>query len=581
MNMINGSNSTSRPRDLVDALVARGLIAPDAADLVRREAARIPGGSFVRAVEHMALVDEADLVSVLAAESRLGVWAGVDGGPDHPPLDAALGRRMTAEALVAAGTVPIAVTTGRLVLAMLDPDDLAAAETMRRRLGHGGGITGVVIGRTAFAGLIGHLHRGTELVDAMIRAATDRGHGDGLTMAAEAAASDDPFRDAHAPAAEESSITRLADGLITSAVRAGASDIHLDPAAGHMQLRLRIDGVLNAYRVLDASLALGLITRLKVLAGLDAVVTLQPQDGRFTTSADGLPVDIRIATHPTVHGEAAVLRLLDADRQLMQLGGLGLAPPVSAALARVVLRPDGIIVVAGPTGSGKSTTLRALVGAIDRRRLAVATLEDPVEYPLNGVRQTDLSRLPGLDFASGIRSLMRQDPDVLLIGEMRDEATAAMAYRAAITGHRVFTTLHAGDVLGVIDRLRDLRLSPVRLAGVLSAVVVQRLIRRVCPSCTDPVPRDPDAVGMKVRARPRGCPACGFQGFRGRIPVCELLVPDAAFEALLAEDAPRPRLAAALAAAGHRRLIDHARDLLAGGQTTRAEIEAVIGPLDA
>jgi general secretion pathway protein E/type IV pilus assembly protein PilB len=560
MNMINGSKSETGGRDLADALMARGLLTADAARLVRREAERLPGGSLLRAIEHMGLVDEADLVAVLAAESGLAAW------PGHPvPADPA---GLSAEMLVTAGAVPLGVERGELLLAMIDPDDLTAAETIRRRLGHAGQLRRMVIGRTAFARLIGRLHRNDPMIDAMIAAAAGSGATPGLTIAAEHMP-EDPFRDRPSADAEESAVTRLADMLIAAAVRAGASDLHLDPAPGHLGIRLRIDGVLTPFRLLDAAIASGLVTRFKVMAGLDAVVTLRPQDGRITSKIDGLAVEIRIATHPTVHGEAVVLRLLDADRRLRQLEGLGLTSRIVEGLRHIARRPDGIVVVAGPTGSGKSTTLRALTGLIDRRRLAVATLEDPVEYPLDGIRQTDLSRLPELSFADGIRSLMRQDPDVLLIGEMRDETTAAMAYRAAVTGHRVYTTLHAGDALGTIDRLRDLGLAPRRLAGVLAAILVQRLVRRLCPDCSP----GPGIVGS-------GCPACGFTGFRGRIPVAELLIPDDAFEDLLAGDAARPHLAAHLSRCGHHSLLADAREIERRGLSTRDEIEAVVGPLD-
>jgi len=257
-------------------------------------------------------------------------------------------------------------------------------------------------------------------------------------------------------------VVRLVNALLTDAVKRGASDIHFEPEEGFLRFRYRIDGVLRQIRSLHKSYWSAIAVRVKVMSGMDIAEVRAPQDGRISLTFSGRPVDFRVSTLPTVHGENIVLRVLDRQKGIVSLDNLGLQDEAMDTLRLMVARPEGLILVTGPTGSGKTTTLYSILGYLNTESVNIMTLEDPVEYPTNLIRQTSISETARLDFASGIRSLMRQDPDIILVGEIRDEDTASMAIRAAMTGHQVFSTLHTNSAIGVIPRLLDIGVKPVQ-----------------------------------------------------------------------------------------------------------------------
>ena len=380
-------------------------------------------------------------------------------------------------------------------------------------------------------------------------------------------------------------VVRLVNALMADAVKSNASDIHFEPEEGFLRFRYRIDGVLRQIRSLHKNYWAAIAVRLKVMAGLDIAETRAPQDGRISLSLSGRQVDFRVSTLPTVHGENIVLRVLDRQKGIVSLDDLGLRPDEQTQVKLMVARPEGIILVTGPTGSGKTTTLYSILSYLNTESVNIMTLEDPVEYPTPMMRQTSVSETSRLDFASGIRSMMRQDPDIILVGEIRDEDTASMALRAAMTGHQVFSTLHTNSALGAIPRLLDIGVSPEILAGNIIGIIAQRLVRKLCQHCKEAHEMsdlERTLLGLKVTDRqqtlyrPKGCIKCGKQGYKGRVAVIEVLKFDPDLDELLARrGTPREFLRMALSK-GFRTLADAGAQRVLDGATSLEEISRVV-----
>jgi type IV pilus assembly protein PilB len=327
-------------------------------------------------------------------------------------------------------------------------------------------------------------------------------------------------------------VVRLIDSILTDAVKRESSDIHFEPETGFLRIRYRIDGMLRQVRSLHQSYWPAMAVRIKVMSGMNIAETRAPQDGRISLNMRGRQIDFRASAQPTIHGENIVLRILDRQKGLVPLEGLGLSERQLDQLKRMIARPEGIILVTGPTGSGKTTTLYSILNHINGKGVNIMTLEDPVEYPMTLVRQTSVAEASKLDFANGIRSMMRQDPDIILVGEIRDAETAEMALRAAMTGHQVFSTLHTNSSIGAIPRLLDIGIRPDIMAGNIIGIVAQRLVRRLCVHCRIPYPaesREARLLGGGEQAprpiifRHSGCERCEFQGYRGRLAIMEIL----------------------------------------------------------
>src|SRR5215475_8705644 len=280
-------------------------------------------------------------------------------------------------------------------------------------------------------------------------------------------------------------IVRLVGALLVDAVKRGSSDIHFEPEYAFLRIRYRIDGVLETVRSLHKTYMPGITVRLKVVSSMNIAESRSPQDGRLSLTLNGRPVDFRVSTQPTIYGENIVLRVLDREKSIISLERMNLSRETLSRLDLMLARPEGILVVTGPTGSGKTTTLYSLLAQVNDETVNIMTLEDPVEYPLTLMRQTSVNEVARMDFADGIRSIMRQDPDIILVGEVRDKETAEMAFRAAMTGHQVFTTLHTNSALGAFPRLLDIGIQPDIMAGNIIGVIAQRLVRLLCPNCKE------------------------------------------------------------------------------------------------
>jgi len=379
-------------------------------------------------------------------------------------------------------------------------------------------------------------------------------------------------------------IVRLVGSLLVDAVKRGASDIHFEPEFAFLRIRYRIDGVLEQIRSLHTNYWPGIAVRIKVISAMNIAETRAPQDGRLSLNLNGRPVDFRVSSQPTIWGENIVLRILDREKSIISLEQMKLSRPVMAKLNLMLARPEGILVLTGPTGSGKTSTLYSLIAMLNVESVNIMTLEDPVEYPVAMMRQTSVSEMAKIDFANGIRSIMRQDPDIILVGEVRDRETAEMAFRAAMTGHQVFTTLHTNSALAAFPRLLDIGIAPDIMAGNIIGIIAQRLVRVLCPYCKEaytPSVEERQLLGREVDRgikifRPVGCSRCNNRGYRGRTAVMEILHMDADLDELVARRASPREMRETAFAKGLRSLAEEGVARVAEGSTSLAEVARAI-----
>ncbi len=347
-------------------------------------------------------------------------------------------------------------------------------------------------------------------------------------------------------------VIRLINALIAEAVKTRASDIHIEPYEKSLSVRLRVDGVLREVLSLPSRMTPVLVSRVKVMARLDIAEKRLPQDGRISIALGGKTVDVRVSTLPARFGERVVMRILDKDSARLDLDALGMPADILARLKQSLQKPNGVILVTGPTGSGKTTTLYAALNLLNDPGRNILTVEDPVEYAIDGVGQTQVNSKVGMTFATGLRAILRQDPDIVMVGEIRDVETAEIAIQAALTGHLVLSTVHTNSAVGAVTRLRDMGAEPFLLSSTITAVLAQRLVRRLCPTCK--TPHEPDAAERRLLGiddnapatvfAPQGCGRCGQTGYEGRIGVYELVVADETLKTLIHENAGEQALAA-------------------------------------
>ncbi|HYG27391.1 MAG TPA: type II secretion system ATPase GspE [Caulobacteraceae bacterium] len=379
---------------------------------------------------------------------------------------------------------------------------------------------------------------------------------------------------------DDAPIIRLINGLIAEAARKGASDIHIEPYEAALLVRLRVDGVLKQVLSLPPRVAPMLVSRVKVMARLDIADKRVPQDGRISLTIGGRALDVRVSTLPSRAGERVVMRLLDKDQATLRLEELGMSPSVLSAFEAALREPNGIVLVTGPTGSGKTTSLYAGLGILNDASRNILTIEDPVEYAVQGVGQTQVNTRVGMTFAAGLRAILRQDPDVVMVGEIRDPETAQVAVQASLTGHLVLSTVHTNNAVGAVTRLRDMGVEPFLLASTLRLVIAQRLVRRLCPDCRRPQPADASTARLvcvepgAVLYRAAGCPACNNTGYQGRIGVYEAVRVDDRVRRLIAEGADEEAMAS-VGMVDRLDLSSSARACVAAGVTTVEEVMRV------
>lgn len=428
--------------------------------------------------------------------------------------------------------------------------------------------------RADFDSLLSELHAvegiNAEISDEMPAESLDRAL-EGMPAAADLLASED-----------DAPVIRLINSLIAEAVKNAASDVHLEPFENRLSVRLRIDGVLTEVASLAARMTPYIVSRIKVMARLDIAEKRIPQDGRISLKLGTREFDVRVSTLPARHGERVVLRLLDASQAHFSLEELGMQPAVHEGIQNLLSEPNGIILVTGPTGSGKTTTLYAGLGILNDQSRNIMTVEDPVEYALDGVSQTQVNTKVGMTFASGLRAILRQDPDVVMVGEVRDMETAEMAIQASLTGHLVLSTVHTNSSVAAITRLRDMGVEPFLLASTVKGILAQRLVRKLCDCCKRPA-EDTAELREELNIGPNedvtlmeavGCPECGGKGYRGRIGIYELAVIDANLRRMIQENVSEQDMET-YAFQSANTLADSGRELVLKGITTTEEVMRV------
>ncbi|GJM45061.1 MAG: type II secretion system protein E [Gemmatimonadota bacterium] len=457
------------------------------------------------------------------------------------------------------GLVPLAVNDDRITLGMRDPDDLEALDYVqmvtRRRP------EGVLLGDT-------QIH---ELIDRIYGPGEAEAREESIDKIAQMALISATVE---SDGTVEMPVVRLFDRLMADAVRQGATDLHLQPGEDELAVAMRVDGLMSTVHRLPAGLSVPIATRIKVIGGLDISERRLPQDGKISLFVGGRGVDLRISTLPTVHGENVVVRILQQSSIRVGLMDLGFRERDVEQVRALFRRPHGIVLASGPTGSGKTTTLYAALSELDCEAQNVMTLEDPVEYRLPRIRQSQINERAGLTFSRGLRALMRQDPDVILVGEMRDKETTEIAVRAALTGHLVLSTIHTNGAIGTVTRLRNLEVEPFLISATLAGVVSQRLARRVCPSCRESRPAtdaEKKLLGIAITDSAnvhegKGCDDCGGFGMKGRRVVYELLVLTEELSEAISQGADEATLLEVARKSGFVPIREHARELVLAGE---------------
>lgn len=541
------------PVTLLDLTVQRGLLKTDQAERVREETART-GESQAAAIVRMGFANGLALAEALGAAFHMEVVDLQDTTPTQDALDALPRKIVFAQACAPFGKLE----SGGTLVAINDPADLDAQETIRF---HAGGHVEFRVApedeirafQRRHYGVAGDTLEALGLDDEVIIDGGDAALTD----------SDDAARDA--------SVVRLVNTILLEGIRERATDIHIEPYEDRLVIRYRIDGVLGQPGVdpMVHRFRHAITSRLKIMSNLEISEKRRPQDGRITFKHDGSEYDLRVSIIPMLHGEGVVLRVLDKTTAVEDLEELGMDQTTIEPWDVAIKRPYGILLVTGPTGSGKSTTLYASLARIVTDEIKCITVEDPVEYHVEGVNQIPVHRRVGLDFASGLRAILRHDPDVVMIGEIRDRETAEAAVQASLTGHLVFSTLHTNSAVGAPPRLLDMGVEPFLVASSLEAVLAQRLVRRLCLACRKPTgrPEAPYEAG--------GCRECRDTGYRGRHGVYELLPVDEDLRTHIMARAGAGALAEEAARKGMRTLAEHGQMLVEAGITSDAEIARV------
>ncbi|MBR2528843.1 MAG: Flp pilus assembly complex ATPase component TadA [Blautia sp.] len=560
---------------LGDLLISAGMITQEQL----QEGLRLQAGSNKRlgtVLQEQGFISESELIEAL--QMQLGIEF-IDLAKINIPTE--LAQMVPKNIAKQYQVVPVRIVRDELFLAMTDPLNFYAIEEVRKAVRRR--VVPMVAMSAAVERAIQVLYGNegaAKAIEEMKREAALTGEGTGAVDTAFAGnqVGDDSLNQAPA--------IRLVNAIIERAVTERASDIHIEPRETELSVRMRIDGLLQDILTVPRELQAAVISRIKVMSGLDITERRVPQDGRFNVKVRDKDIDLRVSTLPTVYGEKIVARLLDKTGARLSRESLGMTQEDLDKYLKLLRIKNGVVLIVGPTGSGKTTTMYTMIGDMNQRDVNLVTLEDPVEYNIDGVNQVQINEKVGMTFASGLRAILRQDPDIIAVGEIRDGETAEIAMRSAITGHVVLSTIHTSDALGTVERLIDMGVEPYLVASALKGVLSQRLVRRICPNCRESY--EPDAeelgqLGLKPKAgrifyRGKGCPQCFDTGYRGRIAVFEIFSLTIGIRRIIAANSGREAIEKALAdpSSGFVSLKDNAMKLVETGQTTVSEVMRVI-----
>ncbi len=539
---------------LGDLLVDSGLITD--AQLSTALAEKMPNEKLGDALLREGYITEQQLIEVL--EFQLGV-------PHinifQYPIEQETVQLIPQELAKRHQVMPIRTEDNQLFVAMADPMDYFAIEELRMATGYQ--IVPAIATKDALQRTIAKFYDFQESLDAAI--------GDFLPQETveEAGITDD-----------DSPVVRLVNQIISNAVTERASDIHFDPQEVELKIRYRVDGVLITERTLPKHMQNVIVARLKIMANLNITESRIPQDGRIKLTVNFKPIDIRVSTLPSIYGEKIVMRILDLSNALDQLDKIGFTEDNEAAFKKMITKPNGIVLITGPTGSGKSSTLYAALNQLNEESVNIITIEDPVEYQLAGINQVQVNEAVGMTFATGLRSILRQDPDIVMVGEIRDYETAQIAIRASLTGHLVLSTLHTNSAVAALTRLIDMGVEPFLISSSLTGVVAQRLVRRVCRDCVEtiePTEREKEIfkhanMQIDMVQRGRGCGNCNNTGYRGRIAIHEVLPINDEIRSLIMTSASASKIREYVKNEGILFLLDDGLTKVQQGLTTTEEV---------
>jgi len=555
-------------RHVLDVLVELGFVERSRADMAI-EHVRLAGGSAEKLLLEQKAITQDQLARAIAERHGL----------DHLdltqfPVDMAATNLLGTSAAKRYEAVPVAYVDERtLLVAMADPANVLAIDDIAIMTGLE--VRAAVGSREDITQLVGRITRLDDVV-ASTSYDTEELEDDGPAEIVD-------LRDS----ADDQPVIKLVNQVIAQAVEQGASDVHLEPDGKDLRVRFRIDGVLSETTSIPKRMVSGVVSRVKIMGDLDIAERRVPQDGRVSLTIDGHHVDLRVVTLPSVHGESVVMRILDKGSVAMDLDSLGMGAGDRTRFEKAFTQAYGAVLVTGPTGSGKSTTLYAALGVINTPEKNIITIEDPVEYQVPGITQVQVNPKAGLSFANGLRSMMRADPDVIMVGEIRDRETAQIAIEAALTGHLVLSTLHTNDAPGAVTRLIEMGIEPFLVSSAIDAVVAQRLARTLCEYCKRPVHVSAQALrdsGFNATEdidcfEPGGCPRCGNSGYKGRLGLYEIMTVTDEIRHLAIERASADKIARVAEAQGMTRLRDDGLEKVKRGKTSIAEVSRVTGSL--
>ncbi len=519
---------------------------------------------------------ESQLIDFLSEQLKIEKYH-----PEKYPLDLSLANTIPADIAQKQHVVPLMRKANLLTIGVTDPLDIRALDTVEAVTNIE--VEPVICTDQQLNQLIGSLYGAYSDLDDVLESIQQVKYGE--TDIEVEKGSEDVQVSSLQDMAEEAPIVRLANSILSQAVRERASDVHISPEKDYVQVRFRVDGKLHEVPVPPKSMFLPIVSRLKILANMDIAVSRIPQDGRFTVKTQNRDINIRASTIPTIHGENLVLRLLDSSGGLYTLDQLGMFQGDMKKIEPLIVKPFGMILSTGPTGSGKTTSLYSILKKINKEDVNIITIEDPVEYRIEKIRQVQLNRRAGMTFASGLRSILRQDPDVIMVGEIRDAETATIAVQAALTGHRVLSTVHTNDAAGAITRLLDMGIEPFLVSSVLLVSFAQRLVRTICPNCKEPYIPPKEALaqfGMdKLEGsnfqRGKGCFSCFNTGYKGRTGIFEVLAMDEIIEEMILKRRSAQEITRAAQKTGRlRTLKEDAADKVRRGITTLEEAASAV-----
>lgn len=550
-----------------DRMVAAGVITSEQLNVALQEK-KISGKLLGQVLIELGFITEEQLTIFIAESSGHGVF-----DPKTTVFDGDALALISKEDAKKARALPISYREGEAVFAVVDPYDIVAIDSIRRLVPRDTVLRYLIASASTISDAIDAAYGYSSVIEDILKELdSGKSNPEDVVKVSEDQAYSHP-------------IVRLVNALLIEAVKTGVSDLHFEPEENFVRLRYRLDGVLFTAQILHKKIWNGVSQRIKIMSNMNIADKLSPQDGRFNLSIGDREADFRVSSLPTVHGENIVLRVLDKSASIKPLEKLGFSEENLKRIRSAQARPEGIIIVTGPTGSGKSTSLYSMINEINKVEVNIQTLEDPVEYSLPMIRQTHV-REGILDFADGIKALLRQDPDIIFVGEIRDGVTGGMALKAAMTGHQVYTTLHTNDSFGALPRLIDLGLKPGMIAGAIIAVFAQRLVRKLCENCK--VEYVPDAEECAIlgvdegearkifRAKQGGCDACSGQGYKGRVAIAEILLMDEDLDEIVARGGTKAELKRAAKEKGFKNMRDDGILKILDGITSLDEVAGAV-----